>query len=131
MNGYSFKQITDPVHTTIGISELEAEILNPSAFQRLRSIRQLGLAHLVFPGADYSRFSHSLGVCHVTGLILNALREYSGADFDAIARQLERFGDQFRDPPRQVERRGPLLLALGLDDRKLVAAEPRQRVGVA
>ena len=35
----------------------------------------MGLAYLVFPAADYSRFSHSIGVCHVTGLILENLRE--------------------------------------------------------
>lgn len=35
---------------------------------------QLGLAHMVFPGAGYSRFSHCLGVCHVSGRILSALK---------------------------------------------------------
>lgn len=78
---YNYKQITDPVHSTIGISELEAKVINSEAFQRLRSVKQLGLAHLVFPGADYSRFSHSLGVCHVTGLILQALKN-SGQPFE-------------------------------------------------
>lgn len=81
MSAYNHKQITDPVHTTIGISRLEADVLNTSAFQRLRSVRQLGLAHLVFPGADYSRFAHSLGVCHVTGMILNSLKANSEAPF--------------------------------------------------
>jgi len=68
------KRVADPVHRTIGLSELEVRVINSKAFQRLRNIRQLGLAHFVFPGADYSRFSHSLGVCHITGRILEALR---------------------------------------------------------
>jgi len=44
-------------------------------FQRLRNVKQLALVPLVFPGADYSRFSHSIGVCHVTGLLLEQLQK--------------------------------------------------------
>ena len=58
MDKYGFKRITDAVHGTIGLSELEVEILSSQVFQRLRRINQLGLAHLVFPGANYSRLSH-------------------------------------------------------------------------
>ena len=72
---FNFKRVMDPVHGPIGVSALEARIINESkAFSRLRGVKQLGLAHLVFPGADYSRFSHSIGVCHVTGRILQAIR---------------------------------------------------------
>ena len=74
MNG-SPKAVADPVHGTILLTPLEAAIISTRAFQRLRGVKQLGLAHMVFPGADYSRFSHSLGVCHVTGRILSALQE--------------------------------------------------------
>jgi len=73
METFNAKRISDPVHGTIGLSEIELELVGCPAFQRLRGIKQLGLAHLVFPGADYSRFSHSLGVCHIAGRILNAL----------------------------------------------------------
>ena len=73
MADYIYKRITDPVHGTIGLSKVEAEIISTPVFQRLRNIKQLGLANLVFPGADYSRFSHSIGVCHVTGRILENL----------------------------------------------------------
>jgi len=72
---FKFKSVMDPVHGPIGISQLEAHIINEAnAFNRLRGVKQLGLAHFVFPGADYSRFSHSIGVCHVAGRILEALR---------------------------------------------------------
>ena len=71
---YRAKRIADPIHGTIGLSQLEVELLSTQAFQRLRNVKQLGLAHLVFPGADYSRLSHSIGVNHVTARILEALR---------------------------------------------------------
>lgn len=67
------KQIADPVHGTIHVDEVASRLISTRAFQRLRNIKQLGLAHLVFPGADYSRFSHSVGVYHVTGKLLDAL----------------------------------------------------------
>jgi uncharacterized protein len=68
------KRVADPVHGTIGLTELEMRVIDTRAFQRLRNVKHLGLAHLVFPGADFSRFAHSLGVCHVTGRLLDALR---------------------------------------------------------
>ncbi len=69
------KIINDPVHGNIALNEVEIEIIGTRAFQRLRNIKQLGLESYVFPGADYSRFSHSIGVCHLTGQLLNYLRE--------------------------------------------------------
>jgi len=71
---YNFTRINDPIHGTIGLSELEVEIINTNVFQRLRNVKQLGLANYVFPSADFTRFSHSLGVCHLTGKIFETLR---------------------------------------------------------
>ena len=71
---YNYKSINDPVHGTIGMSELEVEIINTKVFQRLRNVKQLGLANFVFPSADFTRFSHSLGVCHLTGKIFETLK---------------------------------------------------------
>jgi len=81
MPSYDFKRVADPIHGTIGLSELEAQIMHTQVFQRLRNVKQLGLAHYVYPGADYSRLSHSLGACHVTGRILEALRR-NGDNFE-------------------------------------------------
>jgi len=81
---FNFKRVADPVYRTIGLSKLEVEVVNTSVFQRLRNIKQLGLAHFVFPGADYSRFSHSLGVCHVTGRILEALKTSNASGFPKV-----------------------------------------------
>lgn len=84
------KRITDPVHGTIELSPLELEVISSPAFQRLRNVKQLGLAHLVYPGADYSRFSHSIGVCHVTGRILTALRDRAGVT-DISDEEMQRY----------------------------------------
>lgn len=75
MDKLHFKRLTDPIHGTFGISKLEAEIISTAAFQRLHNVRQLGLAHLVFPGAGYSRFSHSLGACHIAGKMVRAINQ--------------------------------------------------------
>ncbi len=73
MHRFETRRLSDPVHGTIGLSELEIRVLSCQAFQRLKHVKQLGLAYHVYPGADYSRFAHSVGVCHTTGRILAAL----------------------------------------------------------
>lgn len=60
-------QIRDPVHNFLQIEATEKKLVATPLFQRLRGIRQLGMAHLVYPGALHTRFDHSLGVCHVAG----------------------------------------------------------------
>lgn len=67
------RRIADPVHGSIGLTKLECQILDSPSFQRLRRIKHLGLAFQVFPSADFSRFAHSIGVCHVVGRLLDAL----------------------------------------------------------
>lgn len=66
-------RIRDPVHNFIALREIEVKLLATSAVQRLRGIRQLAMANLVYPGALHSRFDHSLGVCYVTGLMAERL----------------------------------------------------------
>lgn len=56
------KEVRDPVHGFIYFNETEMEIVNTAVFQRLRYIRQLAFTHLVYPGAEHSRFAHSMGV---------------------------------------------------------------------
>jgi HD superfamily phosphohydrolase len=55
------KVITDPVHGDVYLNLLEQAIVDSPPFQRLRRVRQLGTAHLVYPGATHTRFAHSLG----------------------------------------------------------------------
>lgn len=72
-SSYHDFSIHDNVHGSIGLSKAEYRIVNTLAFQRLRKIKQLGLASLVFPGADHTRFSHSLGVLNIMGKMSNVL----------------------------------------------------------
>lgn len=55
------KRIYDPVHHFIELTPAEARLLDSPVLQRLRRLRQLGLAYLAFPSAEHSRFSHALG----------------------------------------------------------------------
>lgn len=63
----------DPVHGYIRFSELERSIIDTVPMQRLRRIRQLSVAHLTYPGAEHTRFHHSLGVMHVAGRMADHL----------------------------------------------------------
>lgn len=51
--------------------------MTSAVMQRLHNVRQLGLAHLVYPGANYSRFAHSVGACHNAGNLLEAVGQNS------------------------------------------------------
>ncbi|NVH66935.1 HD domain-containing protein [Burkholderia pseudomallei] len=57
---------------------MESEIVSSKAFQRLHNVRQLGLAHYVFPAANYSRFAHSVGACHNAQRLLSAISKNTG-----------------------------------------------------
>jgi HD superfamily phosphohydrolase len=60
-------EITDPIHKHIRFTKAEHDILDNQMFQRLRRIRQLAGAHLIYPSAQHSRFEHSLGTMHIAG----------------------------------------------------------------
>jgi len=66
-------EIRDPIYGFIVPAEMEFEIINTSIFQRLRKIKQLAMAHLVYPGANHTRFEHSLGVFYIASLMANKL----------------------------------------------------------
>lgn len=67
------KKIFDSLHGFIHFDEVEWAFIHHRAFQRLRYIRQLGAAYLVYPGATHSRFEHSIGVMHIATLIFDNL----------------------------------------------------------
>lgn len=69
------KIINDPVYGFINIpSELVFDLIEHPWFQRLRRIKQLGLTHLVYPGALHTRFHHSLGAMHLMQEAMDTLR---------------------------------------------------------
>ncbi len=70
------KIINDPVYGFISIPNEEVyELVMSSVLQRLRRIKQLGLSSLVYPGAEHSRFSHSLGAMHLMIQALEVLKQ--------------------------------------------------------
>jgi HD superfamily phosphohydrolase len=83
------KIVNDPVYGFLRFPETEImQIIDHPWFQRLRNIRQMGTAQLVYPGASHTRLHHSLGACHLMGKALDELRakgveitqeEYTGA----------------------------------------------------
>jgi len=69
------KIINDPVHGFLTVPyDSVFTIMEHPYFQRLRRIKQLGLTHLVYPGAMHTRFSHTLGAVHLMGLAIGELR---------------------------------------------------------
>ena len=79
-----YKIFTDPVHGFIHVPKgLVLRLLDHPYVQRLRRIRQLGLANTVFPGAEHSRFSHALGALGLMQRVLNHLREKDTTISDA------------------------------------------------
>ena len=69
--------IRDPLWDTIRLDEAAERIVDSTSFQRLRYIRQLGLAHLVYPGATHTRFDHALGVYHLAKRAIDLLSNSS------------------------------------------------------
>ena len=78
------RTIRDPLWNTIRLDPTAARIVDTAAFQRLRYIRQLGLAHLVYPGASHTRFDHALGVYHLAVTALRLLRERAATPPEAF-----------------------------------------------
>ncbi|NIR43558.1 MAG: HD domain-containing protein [Gemmatimonadetes bacterium] len=72
--------IRDPIWANIWIEPPALELIDAPAFQRLRRVKQLGLAYLVYPGAVHTRFDHALGVYHLTGRALRLLGEQGELD---------------------------------------------------
>jgi len=75
--GPSVKRIFDPVHHFIELSDAEARLLDSPVMQRLRRLRQLGLAYLAFPSAEHSRFTHALGALAAGTRVFEELARHS------------------------------------------------------
>lgn len=81
------KYIIDPVHGFIPIeSGVIVELVKHPVFQRLTRIRQLGVEGIVYPGAQHTRFQHSLGAYYLTRQAISSL-ETKGVGLDARERE--------------------------------------------
>jgi HD superfamily phosphohydrolase len=94
--------VRDPIHGNIAVNDAEVAVLDCTAYQRLRAIKQLGFSEFSFPGATHNRFLHSLGVCHLAGVA-----------FDHIFATFEFSKPEVRRRLRQVVRLGALLHDIG------------------
>lgn len=92
---------TDPIHGTIEVRQHELEIINTVPFQRLRNIKQLALTYYVYPGAEHTRFGHSIGVMH---LVTKAFRS-----------AIEGYEDKFPEPKKEYYEQILRLIALTHD----------------
>lgn len=98
----------DAVYGFVYLSEAEWAIVDCPTFQRLRDIRQLAMAHLVYPGATHTRFEHSLGSLHLSGVI-----------YQAVKRQVQQencpnFAQAFRADDKQEKHGHQLVRLAGL-----------------
>jgi len=79
-------EVRDPLYGFVKLSEAEWDIVNCPEFQRLRDIRQLAMGHMVYPGANHTRFEHSIGCLHLSTLMFDALVE---RDADILEREFK------------------------------------------
>lgn len=66
------KVVTDPIHGDIYLTKLEQAVFDTPAMQRLRRVKQLGMTHVIYPGATHTRFAHSLGSLRAAQDLLDA-----------------------------------------------------------
>ena len=94
MSGYDIRfvdKILDNVHGFIEYTAVEKEIIELPVFKRLQSIKQLSLTNWIFPGAEHTRFIHSLGVMYIADQMAIQLN-YTGEE-----RQLVRLAGLLHD----------------------------------
>lgn len=77
----ALKRVFDPIHHFIELGAQEARLLDCDVMQRLRRLRQLGLAYLAYPSAEHSRFSHALGAFALGTRVFDTLVLHSPEHF--------------------------------------------------
>lgn len=77
------REVRDPVHGLISLRPDEWKVVDSRPFQRLRGVQQLAMTHLVYPGAQPSRFEHCVWACHVAGRLAVRLTQLSPDKMDA------------------------------------------------
>lgn len=93
-------RILDPVHGFIDLTQVEKELIKLPIFRRMQSLKQLSLTNWVFPGAEHTRYMHSLGVMYIADLMASNLKD-------------ENYRPVFTDGQRQILRLAGLLHDIG------------------
>lgn len=79
------KTFNDPVWNNINLPQNAVEILETPLMQRLRYVRQLGVAHILYPGAHHSRLEHCIGCAHAAGQMFDIFNEYTETKLEPAA----------------------------------------------
>ncbi|KAL3526428.1 hypothetical protein ACH5RR_011084 [Cinchona calisaya] len=83
------KHVHDNVHGNIYLDPIFLKFIDTEQFQRLRDLKQLGMAHMVYPGAVHSRFEHSLGVYQLAGEAVYQLKNHQGLELNIDSFDIE------------------------------------------
>lgn len=75
-----YSVLRDPVHGDVYLSDEEMAVLDTMEMQRLRGVKQLGTAYLVYPGAVHTRFDHLIGALHVTSKVIESINKNAELD---------------------------------------------------
>jgi uncharacterized protein len=110
MSDNEIYKVRDPIYGFIAFNEWERDIISHPAFQRLRRIRQLGTADMVYPGAVHTRFEHSLGVMNMATLMYEAIKNN---DKNEILKKKLHYRDSGFERERQLVRLAALLHDIG------------------
>ena len=101
--------VRDPVHGFIAYNDWERAIIDHSAFQRLRRIRQLALSEFVYPGSNHTRFAHALGTMDVATRMFDSI---VSKQWDYL-RNVRRYDEAGIRRDRQIVRLAALLHDVG------------------
>lgn len=77
-------RVRDPIHGMIPLTACERDLLRTKPFSRLRGVRQMGMAYVVFSGAHHTRYEHVIGAMHTAWLLSNTLSIFSEDDLRLI-----------------------------------------------
>ncbi|XP_050959764.1 uncharacterized protein LOC127161159 [Labeo rohita] len=97
------KIFNDPIYGQFELHPLLVKIIDTPLFQRLRHIKQLGGAYLVYPGATHTRFEHSLGMAHLAGSLLKVLREKQDKYIKMIEKDIKKLGKKQEELKKKQE----------------------------
>jgi len=104
-------EIRDPIFGFISLNDWEKEIINSKEFQRLRRIKQLAFTDMVYPGANHTRFEHSLGVMHVSTMMYDSIIN-KNSNINILRERFD-YNDAGIERDRQLVRLAALLHDIG------------------
>jgi len=109
----SLLEVRDPIYGFIEYDEWESDVINSSAFQRLRRIQQLALTSFIYPGATHTRFEHSLGTMNLASKMFEQITSLKNDKNLAILRENFHYEKSGLDRIKRIVRFAALLHDIG------------------